>query len=184
MLSACAGSDQYKINLMPAPAVFADGDDEQIRKKVRIGNVIIIGGDFNREGFGAALTDGMLRIPERLTVYVLSTDRALTWSRRIFRHKRLGQMFAENLPPRALEFLRANPSLELIDVTEAAGSTRGNGHNYFSKSPWISSDLFMLLAHNIDAAPRGLVKEGNLPLWTFPPRLHRAVAKGAAGART
>jgi hypothetical protein len=34
-----------------------------------------------------------------------------------------------------VDFLRANPSLHFIEVTEAAGSTTGNGHAYFRKTP-------------------------------------------------
>jgi esterase/lipase superfamily enzyme len=147
----------------------ADATDEQIRKNVRIGNVIIVGGDISLEEFGTALADGMLRIPERTTIYVSSADSALVWARRLFRRERLGQMWAEDLPPRTKDFLRANPSLQFIDVTEAAGSTTGNGHSYFRDSPWVSSDLLTLLAYDIGAAERGLEKEENLLVWTFPP---------------
>ena len=128
-----------------------------------------VGGDVSREGFGAALTDGLLRIPERTVVYVSSADRALVWSRRIFRRARLGEMWAEELPPRTVDFLRANPSLELIDVTEAASSTTGNGHSYFRQSPWVSSDILALLAFDLDPAQRGLEKDADLLVWRFPP---------------
>ena len=157
----------------------ADATEEEIRQHVRIGNVIIIGGDISHEEFGSALADGLLRIPERTTVYVSSADRALMWASRIFRRGRLGQMWAGELPPRTADFLRANPSLEFIDVTEAAGSTTGNGHAYFRQSSWVSSDLLTLLAYDIGAAERGLEKEANLLVWTFPPdfieRLRKAV---------
>jgi esterase/lipase superfamily enzyme len=146
-----------------------DATDEQIRRDVRIGNVIIVGGDISHEEFGAALADGLLRIPQRTTIYVSSADRALVWARRLFRRERLGQMWAEDLPPRTVDFVRANPSLEFIDVTEAADSTTGNGHAYLRKSPWVSSDLLTLLAYDIGAAERGLEKEENLLVWTFPP---------------
>jgi hypothetical protein len=88
-------------------------------------------------------------------------------------------MWEEELPPRTADFLQANPSLEFVDVTEAAGSTTGNGHAYFRKSPWVSSDLLTLLAYDIGAAERGLEKEENLLVWTFPPdfieRLRKAL---------
>jgi esterase/lipase superfamily enzyme len=157
-----------------------DATDEQIRRDVRIGNVIIVGGDISHEEFGAALADGLLRIPQRTTIYVSSADRALVWARRLFRRERLGQMWAEDLPQRTVDFVRANPSLEFIDVTEAADSTTGNGHAYLRKSPWVSSDLLTLLAYDIGAAERGLEKEANLLVWTFPPdfieRLRKALA--------
>ena len=143
--------------------------EQEIRRDVKIGNVIIIGGDISREEFGAALADGMLKIPERTTIYVSSADRPLVWAERIFGRKRLGQMWEDEMAPQSKEFLRTNPSLQFIDVTQAAGSTAGNGHSYFRKSPWVSSDLLMLLAYDIGAADRGLEIDDNLPVWTFPP---------------
>ena len=159
----------------------ADKPDEQIRKDVKIGNVVIVGGDISHEEFGAALTDGLLRVPERTTIYVSSADRALVWARRLFRRDRLGQLWADDLPQRTDDFLRANPSLEFIDVTDAADSTTGNGHAYLRKSPWVSSDLLTILAYDMGAAERGLEKEANLPVWTFPPdfieRLRQVLAE-------
>lgn len=55
-------------------------------------------------------------------------------------------MWAEDLPQSTVDFLRANPSLQFIDVTEAADSTTGNGHAYLRKSPWVSSDLLTFLS--------------------------------------
>jgi hypothetical protein len=90
-------------------------------------------------------------------------------------------MWTEELPQRTADFLRENPSLEIIDVTEAAESTTGNGHAYFRKSPWVSSDLLTLLAYDMGAAERGLKKEENLLVWTFPPdfieRLRKAIVE-------
>lgn len=154
-----------------------DATEEEIRQHVRIGNVIIVGGDISHEEFGAALADGLLRIPERITVYASSADRALVWANRIFRRSRLGQVWAEELPQRTADFLRAHPSLEIIDVTEAAGSTTGNGHAYFLKSPWVSSDLLALLAYDMGAAERGLEQEENLLVWTFPPDFIKRLRK-------
>ncbi len=146
----------------------ADKNDAEIRRRVKIGNVIIIGADVSRKGFAAAVADGLLRIPERVTVYVSSADRALIWARRIFRHQRLGQMFAKDAPPKLRSFLRSHPNLELVDVTRAAGSTTGNGHRYFSKSPWVSSDLLALLAFDLSSERRGLIRMPDLPVWSFP----------------
>jgi esterase/lipase superfamily enzyme len=164
-----AGSRLVVRALSQMALLHVDTTDEQIRREVRIGNVIILGGDISHEEFGAALADGLLRIPQRTTIYISSADRALVWARRLFRRERLGQMWAEDLPQRTVEFLQANPSLQFVDVTRAAGSTTGNGHAYLRKSPWVSSDLLTLLAHDIGAAERGLEKEANLFVWKFPP---------------
>lgn len=159
----------------------AHATDEQVLKEVRIGNVIIIGGDISREEFGTALADDLLRMAERTTIYVSSADSALVWARRLFRRDRLGQMLPNDLPPRVVNFLQANPSLQFIDVTDAAGSTTGNGHSYFRNSPWVSSDLLALLVSDLGAAERGLEKNVNQFVYTFPPdyiqRLRKALAE-------
>jgi pimeloyl-ACP methyl ester carboxylesterase len=147
-----------------------DATDEQIRRNVRIGSVVFVGGDSSREAFGAAMADGVLRIPERFTIYVSSADSALNWSQWIFSRERIGQMWTDGMPPRVAEFVAARPYLEFIDVTEAAGSTSGNGHGYFRQSPYVSSDILTFLAYDIEPDRRGLVKAADdLPVWTFPP---------------
>ncbi len=148
----------------------ADATDDQIRNNLRIGSVVLVGADVSREGFGAAAADGMLRIPERTTIYVSSADSALDFSQWIFGRERLGQMWTDGMPSRVAEFVRKTASLEIVDVTDAAGSTNGNGHAYFRDSPWVSSDMLTYLAYNVDPARRGLVKAANdVPVWTFPP---------------
>ncbi len=148
----------------------ADATDDQIRNNLRIGSVVFIGADVSREGFGAAAAEGILRIPERTTVYVSSADFALNISQWIFSRERLGQMWTDGMPPRIADFVRKNESLEIIDVTDAAGATSGDGHSYFRDSPYVSSDMLTYLAYNIDPARRGLVKAADdVPVWTFPP---------------
>lgn len=158
----------------------ADSTDEEIRRNVRIGSVVFVGGDTSRETFGAAMADGVLRIPERFTIYVSSADSALNWSQWIFSRERIGQMWTDGMPPRIAAFVRERPYLEFIDVTQAAGSTSGNGHDYFRRSPYVSSDLLTFLAYDVEPERRGLVKESeDLPVWTFPPdyieRLRKAL---------
>ena len=125
--------------------------------------------------------DGLLRIPERTTIYASTADRALAFVNWLFRRERLGELWADDLPVRMADFLRANPSLQFVDVTEAAGSTGGDGHSFFRKSPWVSSDLMALLAYDLGAAQRGLVKDDRLLTWRYPPdfieRLRRQLAE-------
>ncbi len=131
---------------------------------------ILVGACVSREGFGAAVAEGMLRIPERTTVYVSSADIALNVSQWIFGRERIGQMWIDGMPPRVAEFVREKTSLEIVDFTDAAGSTSGDGHSYFRDSPYVSSDMLTYLAYNIDPARRGLVKAADdVPVWTFPP---------------
>ena len=169
LIGYSAGSRLVVRSLEQLALIYKESSDEQIREELKIGNVIIVGGDISREGFGGALMEGLLRVPERMIIYVSSTDRALRWSRRIFHRKRLGEMWEGDMDPRTEEFLRAHPSLEWVDVTGAAGSSTGNGHDYFRQSPWVSSDILAVLALNLGPEKRGLVPGAIPQLWRFPP---------------
>jgi hypothetical protein len=71
--------------------------------------------------------------------------------------------------PATVDFLRQAENLHIINVTEAEGAATGNGHAYFRKSPWASSDILVSLLYNLKPAERGLEKDAELPIWTFPP---------------
>lgn len=150
-------------------------------KDLRIGQVILTGSDIDRELFGDYLEDGMADIVDRLTIYVSRKDRALGISRWLFRRDRLGQMWSENPPPGAINYLRTNSAVTIINVTEAEGAGSGNGHAYFRRSPWTSSDILATLTFDLRPVERGLVSVDNLPIWTFPPdyipRLRQALMK-------
>jgi hypothetical protein len=57
-------------------------------------------------------------------------------------------MWEDEMALQTKEFLQTNPALQFVDVSEAAGSTTGNGHSYFHKSLWVSSDLLVLLSYD------------------------------------
>jgi len=181
ILAYSAGS-RLVVRALEQMALLETGSDvRDIRERLRIGNVIITAGDISREGFGAALLDGMLRIPDRVVIYMSSTDAALALSRRLFRRERLGEAWAGELPPRVARFIEANSAVELVDATDAAGASTGSGHAYFRDSPWVSSDILTLLAHDMDAAERGLTKDAGRRVWTFPPDYVERLQASLAG---
>ncbi|MDH4009775.1 MAG: alpha/beta hydrolase [Desulfobacterales bacterium] len=141
-----------------------------IQNKLRIGHVVLIGSDFDRQlFFEGYVVDGLLKVPETLSVYVSKSDRALGLSRWLFRQDRLGQMPQDRkFSPVVVDFLRQAQNLQVINVTEAEGAATGNGHAYFRKSPWVSSDILVSLLYNMKPAERGLEKDAELPIWTFP----------------
>ena len=142
----------------------------QVQKKLRIGNVILIGSDIERGVMGTYILDGLLNIPAHLTVYVSEKDKALGVSQFFYRRSRMGQMFAQvELDPPLVKFLQQTPELSIINVTAAEGATSENGHRYFRKSPWASSDLLMTLRYGLSPDERGLVRSDDSPIWTFPP---------------
>ena len=140
-----------------------------IRQKLKVGHVILVGSDYDRQLFGALLENGLLNVPAKMTVYMSKTDKAMGISRWLFRRERLGTMWEEGQLSRwTLEALAHLDGLELINVTGAEGADTGNGHAYFRKSPWVSSDVLMTLMYDLAPEQRGLVRSQGSPVWYFP----------------
>lgn len=146
-----------------------DTPREAVREKLRIGHVLLVGSDIDKELFAAYVVDGLLRVPEQLTVYVSEGDSALDMSRFLLGRARLGQALAPSeMQAPLVEFLERTPNLAVVNVTEAAGATRGRGHDYFRSSPWVSSDILATLRYDLRPADRGLVRAHEAPVWSFP----------------
>ncbi len=144
----------------------------------RLGNVMLISSDLDRSVFGHALADGLLDPVERLSVYLSGSDAALRMSGFVFGRERLGQTWGENDVWPGLERRLAKLSkLEIIDVTEAEESAAGNGHAFFRKSPWASSDIFLASLSSLPAGKRGLVRDPDSAVWHFPPDYPERIAR-------
>jgi len=140
----------------------------KLSQQLRIGRVILVGSDFDRQLFGALLDEGILDTMETMSIYVSRHDKALGLSRWIFNRDRLGQVDQASLDPIVVQYLHRTPQLDLIDVSDVEGATKGNGHAYFRNSPWASSDILMALMYDLEPGERGLVNTPERPIWTFP----------------
>jgi esterase/lipase superfamily enzyme len=135
----------------------------------RLGHVILVGSDFDRQLFGAYAADGLLNVAKDFSVYLSETDKALSISRWFFKQERLGQMWKDHkIPPLIADYLRTTDNLIMIDVTDAEDSATGNGHAYFRQSSWVSSDILTTLMYDLDPATRGLLYTEEWPIWKFP----------------
>ena len=150
--------------------MFMHEDEGKVKmsQRLRIGRVILVGSDFDRQLFGALLDEGILDTMQTMTVYVSRHDRALGLSRWIFSRDRLGQLDQASFDPIVTRYLNRTPQLHLIDVSDVAGAAKGNGHAYFRNSPWASSDILMALMYDLEPGDRGLVNSTENPVWTFP----------------
>ena len=164
----------------------------EVSSTTRLGNVILVGSDVDTGTFASYVIDGLLRVQDRLTLYTSPSDQALHLSQKIFAHRRLGQILPGTLDERMRQFTDSSSRLALIDVAEADNFDAGNGHAYFRKSPWVSSDILMSLRYGLTPAERGLEQRDDSPVWRFPPdylaRFETALAKAdtarrAAGAQ-
>jgi esterase/lipase superfamily enzyme len=159
-----------------------DQEKAAVQKELRIGHVILVGSDYDGTIFAGFLVDGLLKVPANLAVYLSETDKALGFAGWLFDRKRLGQMLKINtFTPAIKNYLRSTKDLRFIDVTHAEGAATGNGHAYFRKSPWVSSDILLTLLYDLNPEERGLMPTEGLPIWTFPPdyidRLKAALLK-------
>ncbi len=150
-------------------------------RRQRIGQVVLVASDVDRQQFGNYLADGLLDVPETLTVYMSETDSALGFANFLFTRYRLGQLLDEStLDPGVRNYLRDVKNLVLVDVTGAEGYRKSNGHSYFRYSPWVSGDVLLTLLAAIPPEKRGLVREPGSLVWKFPKDYSQRLEKLAA----
>ena len=168
----------------------------ELRDRLRLGNVILVGSDIDRGIFSTYLMDGLLKVQERLTIYESPRDKALGMALLAYGKNRVGQLDPTDLTPAARQFLRSSDALSLVNITNAPGYDAGNGHSYFRDSPLVSSDVLATLRYDMTPAQRGLAQDPETGVWDFPPdylsRLQGAIfqadpdlarrAQGKAGA--
>lgn len=169
VLGYSAGTRMVAAALHQFALIHQRDSTESIRQRLRLGNVVLVGSDIDRGIFATYLLDGMVRVPERLTLYESPSDKALGLSRWVFGRDRAGQLADATLTPSARRFLRETDRLHLISVAQAVGFDSGNGHSYFRDSPWVSSDLLATFLYDLSPAERGLVRADDSPIWEFPP---------------
>jgi esterase/lipase superfamily enzyme len=148
--------------------IYQGSPEATIRRSTKLGNVILVGSDVDTGLFASYILDGLLQVQERLTLYASPSDKALHLSEKVFAHRRMGEVLPGTLDVRMREFVAATPRLALVDITGAANFDADNGHAYFRKSPWVSSDVLMTLRYGLAPGERGLVRLGESPIWRFP----------------
>ncbi|MEQ8496876.1 MAG: alpha/beta hydrolase [Gammaproteobacteria bacterium] len=163
-----AGTRVVLNTLYELALIHKQSSDDEIRSATRLGRVVLVGSDVDTGTFASYVLDGLLRVQEDLNLYVSPADKALHISERVFAHRRLGEVLPGTLDVRMREFAAREDRLAFIDVSGAANFDAGNGHAYFRKSPWVSSDVLMALRYGLDPEARGLVRTEGSPVWRFP----------------
>jgi esterase/lipase superfamily enzyme len=145
---------------------FDEGTDA-VQSRYRLGALVLAAPDMDLGVFVNAVHDEIVGVPEQMTIYVSTRDKALDFSSWIFGFARLGEPLTE-LTAQGMEFLHDHPGVSLIDVG-GAEKEHGSwlGHSYFHEDPWVSGDLVMLLRHHAAPDARGLVTTDEKPIWVF-----------------
>ena len=142
---------------------------DEIATRYRLENVILVCSDVDRGIFANQLANGIARIPRQLTIYASQADSTLGMSQTVFGRQRLGQLLdGETLSRDAIDFLNRHPNLTFIDVSRAENIEANNGHAYFHKSPWVSSDLLLVMRSGLTPEQRCLERSPSGILWRFP----------------
>lgn len=139
----------------------------ELKKTLKIGQVIFTAPDIDLMLFAARYRDGFDDIAEKITIYTNANDNALNWALRFFGWPRLGAPGELGLTPEKIRSLKDLGKTVIVDVAEAENTASGNGHGYFIKSPWVSSDILLTLRYGKEALERGLIKPKEVSVWSF-----------------
>ena len=141
---------------------------DQLKKRLKIGQVIFTAPDIDLMLFAARYRDRFGDIADTVTIYTNANDTALNWALRFIGWPRLGAPGQLGLRPEELKTFSIMENTLLIDVAAAENTASGNGHGYFVKSPWVSTDLLLALRSGAAPEKRGLVLKPDSLVWEFP----------------
>lgn len=160
----------------------ADEDDEMtVRRRYKIGQVVYAGPDIDADVWGLQYQDDMGDLADQYTIYTTKKDKALGMSKFLFGYKRLGALEEEDFEESTLEFLSAQEQTNFVIVSDAEKALEANAHNYFRQSPWVASDVVLILRHGLPPSERGLVRDPESFLWRFPADYPERVTRIAHG---
>ncbi|MEO1128972.1 MAG: alpha/beta hydrolase [Planctomycetota bacterium] len=143
-------------------------DLEEARSQFRIGQVIFTGPDIEWDLFTLHYQDGMPELADQITIYTTPRDKALGMSQWVFGWQRLGQVEAEDLGEQGRTFIEEQEHTNFVSVTNTERIERDNSHGYFRRSPWVSSDIVLILTNELLPGERGLQRTPGDPIWRFP----------------
>ncbi len=160
----------------------SEPDADQLRRNLRIGYVIYAAADEDLQHFRGACLDGVEDLGLGTVVYSTRADIGLILSRvTMTGSERLGQA-ARIRPPDA----PARPGATVVvDTTRPLRRWNADGlydHSYWYTNPWVSSDIILMLRHDLPPGRRGLVRSRAPDGWAFPadyPEAATAIARQA-----
>ncbi len=140
--------------------------EDSLHRRLKIGQLIFTGADMDLEIFKAYHADGINDVPEQTTIYISEKDKSLKMAETIFGRTRLGTV--GGLSQSDMDYLAKRTDISFIDVSYAKDSDAERGHDYFRRSPWVSSDVLLTLKYQAEPDKRGLVRTEDDPIWKFP----------------
>src|SRR5262249_55139703 len=128
----------------------------------------------------------ILTLAQQLIIYASRNDRALGFSGLIAGASRLGRPDVNDLSPREVERLAADPRLQVVDVSDLRGAQEMGamkGQGYWYANEWFSPDILFSLRKPIPPATRCLVNAPNRSrVWRMPDDYPDCVAQRVLAA--
>ena len=140
----------------------------------RLGNVVLAAPDVDTAEYLNTVMDGMLDLPERLTIYMSSQDLALRLSRFVFGDNRLGYISSKHAYSAESAWLTKLADSNAIDVAPALKRYPQDwiGHSYYYRNPIVSQDVIRALLTDESPENRGLKLSQETPgIWLLPESL-------------
>ena len=173
ILAYSAGAQMVAPGLVYLRDLYPDESTEDLRKRLRIGEVYFAAPD-------TAFTPFIERylkfkdIVARTTINLNRNDSVLRFSAMQNGVSRLGRPDVTELDEdesKAILEVMKTPQLNILDVGESTPLNLGKAHDSWYNHPWVSRDILMLLLFNLDPLERGLVEHwenGRAKTYRFP----------------
>ena len=173
ILAYSAGAQMVAPGLVYLRDQYPEESTEQLRKRLRIGEVYFASPDTAFKPF----VERYLKfkdIVSRTTINLNRNDSVLRFSAMQNGVSRLGRPDVSELDgveTRATIEAMNTPKLNILDVGDSAPLNLGKAHDSWYNHPWVSMDVLLLLLFNLDPLERGLEEywhEGMAKTYRFP----------------
>lgn len=155
-------------------------DIDTLKARYRIGTVVFAAADVEVDRFLQRLPD-ISALGDQTLITVSDADDVLENARHVMGGaERVGSMTAESIEKRFIREHSLN-NVYIIDVSHHK-EIRGfdiEGHHYWYRHPWMSSDILFLLLTRQSPKHRGLSPGEDTGIWYFPPDYPAAVHEAA-----
>jgi esterase/lipase superfamily enzyme len=158
-------------------------DADALKKRFRLGAVIFAAADVPVDRFLERLP-AISELSDQVVVTVSDGDDALEAAKSLMGgQSRMGTLEAED-EEEAFATSHDLENLEIIDVSRGQGE-RGfdiEGHHYWYRHPWASSDIVLLVRTELEPPHRGLEPAERPRVWFFAPHYPQSVQDAARQA--
>ncbi|MHC5006658.1 MAG: alpha/beta hydrolase [Planctomycetota bacterium] len=173
ILSYSAGSRTLSKGLVGLREKYADADEAELRRALRVSNVIFAASDKDLRTFADEDLRAFYDLPSSIRIVVSENDPILRLARMLHGGSRLGSPNMGEITPEELAELVKLDKIEVINVTHTVDLREYEGgfggHGYWYQNSWVSTDILASLRWQLPADKRGLeiVREGGRQ-WFFP----------------